>query len=435
MLKKILGTTGTRILNALFNLIILLLISNKIGSEGLGTIGLILLDITIIQLVVDLVGGSPVIYYTSRTNISKLILPAYLWILITVVAFFFLSKLVLLLFPLLYETTIPSGYEWHILSLALLNALMLTHYNILIGKGKIKQYNIIFTLQITSLLVSFLLQLYLFQNFSVASFLNALYVGYGLGAILGFGMILFYGKDWSMKGWRMITLQVLRYGFITQVANLLNIGNKRFSYYFIKYFSGLYALGIFTAGVQLTEGLRVIGQSISLVQFSAISNTDDKTYARQLTIKLMKFSVLFTLSAVLVLILLPESVYTWLFSKEFEGVKVVIIALSPGVVALAANNIFSHYFSGLGNPKINLWSNVIGFVFTIVLAVILIPMFGITGAAITTSASYISSVVYQYIIFCRQTHTSFSEWLPRRSDYDDFRKIVSKALNKEENGG
>ena len=44
MLKKIIGTTGTRILNAVFNLIILVIITNYIGSEGLGIIGLILLE-------------------------------------------------------------------------------------------------------------------------------------------------------------------------------------------------------------------------------------------------------------------------------------------------------------------------------------------------------------------------------------------------------
>lgn len=434
MLKKILGTAGTRILNALFNLVILLLISNKIGSEGLGTIGLILLDITIIQLVVDLIGGSPIIYFTSRTNVSKLILPAYLWIIFVIILFFFLSKIIFILFPILYDTAIPAGFELQILSLSVLNALMLTHYNVLIGKGKIKQYNIIFTIQITTLLLAFLLQLFVFNNLTVYSFLNALFLGYGLGALLGFLVITISEKDWSMKGWRKISVQVVRYGFITQVANLFNIGNKRFSYYFIKYFTGLPALGIFTAGVQLTEGLRIIGQSISLVQFSAISNTKDKTYARLLTIKLMKFSVLLTIGAVIILILLPESVYTWMFSKEFEGIKMVIIALSPGVIALAANNIFSHYFSGLGNPKVNLWSNVVGFVFTICLAIILIPMFGITGAAITTSISYISSVVYQYFIFLKHTQTPFSEWLPRLSDFHDFKKIVLKALAKEKQG-
>jgi O-antigen/teichoic acid export membrane protein len=312
--------------------------------------------------------------------------------------------------------------------LAVLNAWMLIHYNVLIGKGKIKQYNIIFTIQITVLILSFLMLLYVFRNVSVLSFLTALYLGYGTGGLLAFGMAVYDENNWSLKGWHEVSFKVFRYGFVTQVANLLNIGNKRFSYYFIRYFSGLNALGIFTAGVQLTEGLRVIGQSISLVQFSAISNSKDEYYARLLTIKLMKFSVLVTLSAVVVLIVLPETVYTWLFSKDFGGVKMVIIALSPGVIALAANNIFSHYFSGLGNPKINLWSNAIGLIFTIGLALILIPLFGITGAAITTSVSYISSVVYQYVIFFQQTRTPFSEWIPRMNDLRDFRKILSRAI-------
>lgn len=431
MLKKILGTAGTRILNALFNLVMLLLITNEIGSEGLGTIGLILLDIAIIQLVVDLIGGSPIIYFASRTNVSKLVLPAYLWIIIVTALFFFFSKALMLFFPVAYETAIPAGYEIQIMSLAVLNALMLIHYNLLIGKGKIKQYNIIFTIQITTLLLAFLLQLYVFGNLEVTSFLNALYLAYGTGAALGFILMVRSEKDWIMKGWQKTSVKVLRYGFITQIANLLNIGNKRFSYYFIKYFTSMSALGIFTAGVQLTEGLRVIGQSISLVQFSAISNSKDKNYARILTIKLMKFSVLLTMSAVIVLIALPENFYIWVFSKEFEGVKMVIIALSPGVIALAANNIFSHYFSGLGNPKINLWSNVIGFIFTIGLAVVLIPAFGITGAAITTSASYISSVVYQYLIFFKHTQTRFSDWMPRKSDFHDFKRIVVKAMANE----
>ena len=53
MVNKILGTTGTRILNAVFNLVILVLIGRLIGSEGLGIIGLVLVAITIIQIFID----------------------------------------------------------------------------------------------------------------------------------------------------------------------------------------------------------------------------------------------------------------------------------------------------------------------------------------------------------------------------------------------
>ncbi len=73
MLNKIIGTTGTRILNAFFALVILYLMANYIGSNGMGVIALILLDITIIQLVIDLVAGSALIYFASRTNLGQLL--------------------------------------------------------------------------------------------------------------------------------------------------------------------------------------------------------------------------------------------------------------------------------------------------------------------------------------------------------------------------
>ncbi len=64
MLKNILGTTGTRVLNAFVNLIILISLTRELGSEGFGVIMLILLAITIIQLFIDLIAGSALIYFT-----------------------------------------------------------------------------------------------------------------------------------------------------------------------------------------------------------------------------------------------------------------------------------------------------------------------------------------------------------------------------------
>jgi O-antigen/teichoic acid export membrane protein len=198
----------------------------------------------------------------------------------------------------------------------------------------------------------------------------------------------------------------------------------------LRYYTGLSALGIYNAGVQLTEGLRIIGQSISLVQFSSISNTNNTEYAKTLTIKLMKFTLTLTLLAVMVLLVIPESVYTWIFSKDFTEVKPIIIALSPGVIALAANNIFSHYFSGLGNPKVNMWANLVGLVFTIILAFTLIPLLGYIGAAITASVSYISSVVYQYFIFRKETNTKLKEWIPTKKDSNDFISMSMAMFKK-----
>ncbi|RLD33954.1 MAG: hypothetical protein DRI88_00640 [Bacteroidetes bacterium] len=432
MLKKIIGTTGTRVLNALISLVILLLITNKIGSEGLGVIALIMVDITIIQLFVDLAAGSTLIYFSSRAGLGQLILPAYLWTGTVILFFFLLSVFIWTVFPVVYATVIPEGYEIHILMLALLNALMNTHYNLLLGREKIKVYNIIFTVQITVLLCIFLYGIFIIHDETPVSYIRALYIAYGTGTILGFYVLLNKAGRLFISGWKNVLRRVINYGIISFLANILNIGNKRLSFYVLRYFTGLSALGVYNAGVQLTEGLRIIGQSISLVQFSTISNTKDPDYAKHLTIQLMKFTVMLTLGAVLVLIAIPEHAYSLLFSKDFTDVKPIIMALSPGVIALAANNIFSHYFSGMGNPKINMRANLVGLVFTLLLVFTLVPFFGYMGAAISASVSYISTVIYQYIVFKKATKTAFSEWMPGKKDFSDFVILTKGALRKSE---
>ena len=305
------------------------------------------------------------------------------------------------------------------------------HYNLLIGKGKIKHYNIVFTIQISTLLFAFLFYIFIESTHGFSSYLNALKISYGTGLILSFVVLIKQLKREPFSDIKSVISQVLEFGFISQLANGFHILNKRISFYFVSLFSGLSSLGVYNAGVQLTEGLRLIGQSISLVQFSEISNSDDKNFAASITVKLMKLSVLLTIAGIAVLLLIPEGVYSLIFTQEFSQVKTIIFALAPGVVALSANTIFSHYFSGLGNPKISLWANIVGFVISIVMAIVLIPLWGIIGAAISTSASYSATVVYQFFIFKKHTSISLGAFMPQPKDFSEIRSIIKAVLKGE----
>jgi len=430
MIKNILGTTGTRILNALINLVILVLLTNELGSEGFGTITLILVAITIIQLVVDLIAGSALIYYSSRTDIIKLLFPSYLWIGIVVAMAWGIFNMLNSYYPGIYELIVPLAYESDILILSLLNALMLTNYNLLLGKKRIKTYNYIFTIQIITLISVLIYMMYFANEVSIDAWITAVYFAYGIGMILSMIAVLYRLGETNLRGLPDVIKKVFYYGFVTQFANMFHIANKRIGLYFLKMFTGMSSVGIYGAGTQLTEGLRLIGQSISLVQFSEISNKQDKHFAVVVTIKLMKFSVILTTLAVIVLLVIPSDVYSMIFSTQFTDLKLVIIALSPGVIALSMNTIFSHYFSGIGRPMVSLWANIIGFIITITFAITLIPIFGYVGAAATASSSYISSVIYQYFLFRKETNTAFRDWLPDRNDYRDLVKIISDFKNK-----
>lgn len=425
MIKNILGTTGTRILNAIINLVILILLTRQVGSEGFGIIMIILIAITIIQLFVDLIAGSAIIYFSSRTDVIKLIIPSYLWVGLVVLFSWAVFSFLNIYFPEAYLLIVPLTYESDILLLALLNALMLTNYNLLLGKKRIKTYNIIFTIQIITLILILVYRMFVVGDHTIGAWIYAVYCAYGIGFVISTVAVFYKLGNLSLIGISEITKKVLYFGLVTQLANMFHIGNKRISFYFLKMFTGLSAVGVYGAGTQLTEGLRLIGQSISLVQFSEISNKQDHNFAVILTIKLMKFSVILTTLAVLVLLIIPTDVYSWIFGADFDNLKLVIIALSPGVIGLSINTLFSHYYSGIGRPLVSLWANIIGFIVTISLALILIPMLGYLGAAITASASYISSVIYQYFLFRKETGTTFRNWLPDKNDFRDIIKIIS----------
>lgn len=345
-----------------------------------------------------------------------------------------ISKLTLVfllnVFPNIYYLIIPTGFETDILLLAFVNGLMLTNYNLLLGKKRIKIYNIIFTLQILTLISVLVYLIYVDNIIGVESWVNAAYFAYSVGFITSFIAIISKIGKLKLTGITSMIIPVFKFGLITQIANILHIGNKRISFYFLKSFTGIKSVGLYGAGTQLTEGLRLIGQSISMVQFSEISNTNNKDFAISITIKLMKFSIILTSIAVVILIIIPTSVYTAIFSSEFNDLKLIIVALSPGVIALSINTIFSHYFSGLGRPIISLWANLIGIIITIILALVLIPLIGSLGAAITASASYISTIIYQYQVFKKDTGVKWHDWIPDKNDINDLRQII-KSLTKQ----
>ena len=428
MLNKILGTAGTRILNAIINLVIVLLISRYIGKEGYGIIGLVIVSFSMIQIFVDLFGGGAIIYNIPRHNNLAVLILAYFWAVIVVFLASFVFIGIEYFFPQTHNNIIPPGEKTNILILAFINALMQVNYNYLIGRKLIKFFNIAFSAQIISMLIVFCFKLYISESPEYHIYIDSLKISYLIGLTVGFIMMLANFKKGKSSSLKQILSDVMSFGFIGFLANGFHILNKRISFYFVSAISGLGSLGVYNAAVQLSEGLRLISNSISIVQFSEISNSENKQFACDLTIRLMKLSVLLTMFALIILIAIPTGVYEYVFTKEFSDLKSIIIALSPGVVALSANAIFSHYFSGLGRPSVSLWANMIGFFFTILFAIILIPIYGFIGAAISTSVSYISTVIYQYFIFKRNTNTKLSNWLINSSDINYFVKVFKSTL-------
>ena len=144
---------------------------------------------------------------------------------------------------------------------------------------------------------------------------------------------------------------------------------------------------------------------------------DDKKKAADLTVTFLKLAVILTALCMMVICLIPKSIYAWIFTSEFAETKDVLVSLTPGMVFMAANMIFSHYFSGVNLPKHNLYGSLVGLLVTIPSIFILIPRYGIIGAGVSVSITYLATIIYQWLVFKKETKVKTIQLLPTLNDF------------------
>lgn len=420
MFRKILGTIGAKTVNACFSLVLVMVNANYLGAEGVGIISLIILGITFLLLINNFIGGAALVYLTPRIRTINLLIPAYVWAVCTALIFYAIVQLI----PI-----VPGEYNLHVVFLGFLQSIGTIHLNILLGNKKILIFNIITTLQI-SLTVILVYVFYSLGAGDIRYFITALYCAYIFTCV---SSMLFTVPGISFSGplrFAITVRTIFRYGGYTQIGNIFQLLNYRSAYYFIEAMAGKSALGLFSVSTQLSEGVLLISRSISIIQYAHIANSRDLNESQRLTTLLMKLTFVTTAILLCVLIMIPGSVYGHIFGREFQDIPIILICLFLGIVALSVLNIGSHYFSGIGKHHINSMSSGIGFIFIIIFCLILIPAYGLPGAAIATSISYILSSLFVLIVFLREIKSGPKALMINREDIRLIKRQILKQLNR-----
>ncbi|MBM3404281.1 MAG: hypothetical protein FJY10_05270 [Bacteroidetes bacterium] len=416
MFKRLLGTTLTRLLSAAFSLLIVILNTNFLRAEKVGSISLILLGVVLILLLSNFIGGGGLVYFIPRKELGKLYLPSLFWAIFSSVA----GGLILWALGL-----IPAGYELHVIIISFLACLFTVHSLVLLGKERITQYNIVFILQVVLVAVVLILSFFVFRYYEVMAYVLALYVSYGVSFLLCF---IFLIKDIRMirfNGFFSEIREVIGYGTWIQVANIFQMMNYRAAFYLIETLLGSRALlGIYAVGVQLSEGLWMFGKSMAMVEYARIANATDQESTVKVTISFLKLGVVITTIMITGILLLPTDFFRLVFGSEFGDVRYVMLVMAPGIVGFVFSIVLSSYFSGIGCPRHNTISSALGLVLTFGVGLLLIPPYGIFGAGLAASLSYISTSIYQVIVFIRMNHLTVKDFLLHRGDIAYIRQSV-----------
>ncbi|MBP8824320.1 MAG: polysaccharide biosynthesis C-terminal domain-containing protein [Flavobacteriales bacterium] len=415
MLRAISGTILARIVTTVMGLLVAVIAGHRMGAEGLGVIGLVVLGITLVRLGMDLMGGGAIVYLVPRVALGRLLPPCYLWALAAAALGYGLVALLGL---------VPGGYAGHVAVLALLQGINAIHLNVLVGQQRIRANNHITMVQSLALVAAFML-LSRAAHTNAMDYVDAAYVSVIAALLL---------STWAMRkqvptrGQAPVNVLgiLLKQGVYVQLANATQLLNYRLAYWLIGKFQGTAMLGIYTVANQLAEGAWLVPKSLAVVLYSKISNTHMAEQQRLLTLTFLKTAMACATAVILVLLLLPSALFQWAFGPEITGITPLIAWLAPGILSMSASQAFSHFFSGTARNVHNLIGSALGLVSTVVAGLVLIPRLGLPGAAIAASCAYGLSAMYQTVAFMRVTGTRFSDLWPNAADGRRARELFGR---------
>lgn len=399
MFAKIVHTVFSKGLISVLNFLVVLITAQYLGAGGRGEISMMFLNITVILLFNDILGGSALVYLTPKHKPWALFMPAIATGIGTA-----------LLFPLLFHLHFhfPAADLVYFIILTLLSNFSSIFNYFLNGFEKIRQNNTANISQSSMIVLALLFQFLFLKDFSVYSYYRALALGYFVNFLI---------SAWGLRGlikpepfvWRDSVRTIAAYGLIGQAGNIFQLLNYRFSYYVLDSMGDPLSkqhVGVFSTAASISEAVWVIMNGIAMVQYATLSNRNNPGLAIQLTLKLSKISFALSVVALTVLNVLPVAVFTFLFGKDFAGIKEYCLLLAPGIAAAGLTGVYSHYFAARGDMKTSAASALVGLIVTIGFAMYFIPLYGPRGAAITNTASYLASSVFLIVMFKVQSRAS-----------------------------
>jgi O-antigen/teichoic acid export membrane protein len=382
-------TVVTRYLTAILNLAVVLLSSHFLGATGLGFISMFILGIAINYQISSFFGGSALVYLTPRSNTASLLLVSYSG-----------SVLVHLLLIPLYSIIAPFNpvYFPAFFCISIINAFLANNLFILLGKNKVETYNIISTFHILMQFLLFGLFIYKSESPDVNHYVIASAIA-GFMALAGSSGAVLKEKGGKPENKLKTLKDIVTLGFFSEAGNILQLLSYRLNYFLINRWYGAAALGEFSLAIQITESLRIFSKGIATVEYSYYSATKSFKPRTAVTKKSIVYSTIFVLSGLAIILILPSGFLTTIFGLDFQNLKTIILFLAPGILFLSAGTIITPFFSGQGKHYINAMGSAISFLVTAIFAFMLIPAWGLTGAAIVNTLAYTAVTVYLFLAY------------------------------------
>ena len=194
---------------------------------------------------------------------------------------------------------------------------------------------------------------------------------------------------------------MLRLALAMGAVQVVNLIGYRVELFILEFYDGVSAVGIYSIAMQAAEALWLIPAALATA-ITGPAVHDDEADATKLVARSALKSILYTGAVAVVVGVAAPFLIPLLFGDDFDGAARPLALLLPGVVLFAPVTVLVVYLSVRhGRPHLSLVVSVAAAVVTAALAFLLIPEYGVDGAAVASAVGYAVGGALAWALFRR----------------------------------
>ncbi len=190
------------------------------------------------------------------------------------------------------------------------------------------------------------------------------------------------------------------YGFRVFLSSLFILLLLRFDIILIKRMLSFNEVGIYSVAANIIEGLQIASNVVGGLLLVKLTDSDTLEQKWHIMRRVTLAFLIVLGAANLTFVLAGRVILSAFYGRAFVPVYSVYLWLIPASFCLSFGSLFNNYLNSKGFPIISIILPAIALLANIIINLLLIPIWGIVGAAIASSIAYawwfLSIIIYEH---------------------------------------
>ena len=196
-------------------------------------------------------------------------------------------------------------------------------------------------------------------------------------------------------------IPVMKYSITALAGNFTYFIMYRIDYWFVDRYCTDKSLGNYIQVSRLGQLLILPSVIIAQALFTQASK-ENITFETQSFGKIVRVMLFCYFLAAVFLFLFGEPVILYVWGNEFDEMYEPLMITLPGIIFLSVSYLFSPIFAGQGKVSYNVLIALLTLVVVVICNLLLVPVWGINGAAVSTSIGFLVMMILNVIIANRK---------------------------------